>query len=53
MSNHEYHQYYMEAMKKLAGNRKHKDWCAHWKGGACNCDPTISAEDVSPHEREH
>jgi hypothetical protein len=39
---------YMDALMKLAGNPKqgqiievniqHDDWCAHWKGGACNCD---------------
>ena len=46
MSNHEYHQRYLEAMKKLAGNSEHKDWCDHWKGGECNCDPDVSTEDV-------
>ena len=52
MNNHEYHQRYMEAMKTLAGNPEHKDWCAHWKGGECSCDPSVSPEDVPLHERE-
>ena len=38
---------YLDALMKLAGgkpgqvihvNVQHDEWCAHWKGGACNCD---------------
>ena len=52
MSNHEYHQRYMEAMMKLADNPEHKDGCAHWKGGECSCDPDVTAEDASLNEQE-
>jgi hypothetical protein len=42
---------YMDALMKLAGkqpgqvievNIAHDDWCAHWKGGACNCNPSVT-----------
>ena len=45
MNNHEYHQRYMEAMKKLAGNPEHKDRSTQWEGGEDNCDPDIATED--------
>ena len=46
MSNHEYHQRYLEAMKKLVGEPK--DRCTHREGDECNCDPSASPEDVPP-----
>lgn len=52
MNNHEYHQHFMEAIKKLAGNPEHKDWCTHWNGGECNCDPNVSIEGVPLHKQK-
>jgi hypothetical protein len=47
---------YLDALMKLAGNAgpgqvievnvHHEDGCAHWKGGACNCD--FNVEQIEP-----
>jgi hypothetical protein len=30
---------------------RHDDWCRHWGGGACDCDPECSLVEVGTPER--
>jgi len=30
---------------------RHDEWCRHWDGGSCNCDPECSLIEVGTPER--
>jgi hypothetical protein len=46
---------YLDALCKLAGKGgvyvatvAHDDWCAHWQGKPCNCNPTVKTNAHRP-----